>query len=571
MSLKLSQLDWQDQIFISSLSKETQDKLLSSCNSINELKEQMEVIKKRINHVTEYEPLLGVSGTNTKYQTRNVFTEYFLENDVKVFIDFIQDIIIARPPNEVIKRELEQRIKKIESQERQPLQCMVYATKHEEKSFFSDANRIRIWARCIADLVNSNGRYVISMNHMLVNWSRWKPQIALLIQACTYIKESEVLDEVIRNQYTNYDNDEVVLAAFKRFLNSDSLENYKASFTILRNKNIAKYRQYYNSLKRVFDDASQRKKDLIMKAFELKKKELSAETCRRINQLFEQQQNDNDLILKINQSSGQDKEHILKEFAKRIDDESNRNEYVELIRETKYIRKYKKDIQSILMDKLKNNSGFDFKMLGHAIVDLDKNRALDFFYNMLDQTNNEEIRLKYLYLLAMNDDSKIDDFVKTLLSIDLGKKTPRLIKQMINAKSGKVDLIRESLYHNCVNIKQQYGFTSYRFKNALYNLCDYMTYRSNATSIYKVNFDQLFFDFLDYDKQKNCLLMGCSSEDAELVVDILGTIMNREVYHARYIEFIWCIYDYFKTRDKKLAKRIDNMVRKNTGEGMPTT
>lgn len=569
MSIKLNELDWQDQIHFSFLPKETQDKLLSSCNSIKELKEQIEVIKKR-NNRAEYEPLLGVSGTKTKYQTRNVFTEYFLENDVKGFIDFIHDIIVAKPPYEVVRRELEQRIKSIEAQERQPLECMVYATKHEEKTFFSDENRVKIWAGCIADLVNSNGRYIKSMNHMLVNWERWKPQMTLLIQSCTYIKESEVLDEVIRNQYTNYDDDIVSIAAYKRFLNSHSIENYKASFEVLKNKDIAKYHQYFALLRKTIKDASQHKKDLMKKAFELKQQDLSEETRRRVNQLFHQHEEENDLILRINQSKGDEREHLLMEFSKRVQDESDREEYVQLINESRNVHKYKKDIQSILIDKLKNNSGYDFKMLGRAIASLDQNRALDFFHNMVDQSSSDEIRLKFLYLLAMNDDQSIDAFIKALLSIDSDKNTSKFMRQIIYANSRKDDLIRESIYKNCKNIKEQYGITSYHFKNALYNLCDYMTNRRNAIAIYKVDFDQLFFEFLGYDKKTNSIKKDCSSKNAKLVIRILGTIMDKEVYHARYIEFIWCIYDYFKTRDNKFAKRIDNMVRKNTGEGMPS-
>ena len=80
-------------------------------------------------------------------------------------------------------------------------------TKYLENKSFNNEKRIDSWSRLIAEYVNHHMGAVESVNHMLVNWGMWNNQIRLLILSCQYIKDSESLDQVIRDIYSRSDDE----------------------------------------------------------------------------------------------------------------------------------------------------------------------------------------------------------------------------------------------------------------------------------------------------------------------------------------------------------------------------
>ena len=201
MTIRINQLTFGDQIKFGMLSKEDQARVLN-CRSINEAKALLNNMRESVRlDIGSYEPKLQVSGSAVKYKTKNLFTEIFDEQDVKDFIALVE--MSEELEDEVAAGELKRKISDMQKQGRQPLQCLVYATKQNEKSFYNNEKKVSLWAQVIAETVNANPEYAVSINHMLVNWGMWKCQIRMLITACGYMRRIEKLDEVIRDLYTD--------------------------------------------------------------------------------------------------------------------------------------------------------------------------------------------------------------------------------------------------------------------------------------------------------------------------------------------------------------------------------
>ena len=91
----------------------------------------------------EYEPKLQVSGSSVKYRTKNLFTEIFDEQDVKDFMEIAE--MPATTGDGLLSGELRKKADAMEKEGKQPLQCMVYATKNNEKNFYGNRGRVGIW------------------------------------------------------------------------------------------------------------------------------------------------------------------------------------------------------------------------------------------------------------------------------------------------------------------------------------------------------------------------------------------------------------------------------------------
>ena len=154
MAIRTGQLSFADQLKFGMLSKADQAKVLN-CKSIQEASSMLADMKESVRFsLTSYEPKLQVSGSSVKYKTKNLFTEIFEEEDVKDFIALAE--MSAMTEDEVVIGELKRKIGSMQKDGKQPLQCLVYATKQNEKVFYNNEKKVAVWAQVIADTVNSN-------------------------------------------------------------------------------------------------------------------------------------------------------------------------------------------------------------------------------------------------------------------------------------------------------------------------------------------------------------------------------------------------------------------------------
>ena len=231
--IKTTTLSIGEQIKYNMLSKSDQAKILN-CNDLGEARKMLEKMKESVHLSSEkYQPKLHVSGSSVQYKTKNLFTEFFEEKDVVDFVSIGE--MASMVEAEVLRSELNRKISKMEREGKQPLQCMIYATKKNEKVFYNNDKIVDLWARVVANTVNSNMKYINSMNHMIVNWGMWKNQIILLIKACVIINYDEKLDEVIRDLYTDYDDDKVRYTVIKRLFHGTNSNNLRSGFIMLKN------------------------------------------------------------------------------------------------------------------------------------------------------------------------------------------------------------------------------------------------------------------------------------------------------------------------------------------------
>ena len=179
MAIRLSQLPFGDQLKFGLLSKADQAEILN-CKTPAEASAMLGNEKEAVHlNMGIYEPKLQVSGSSVKYRTKHLFTEIFDEEDVQEFMVLAE--MSASMEDEVILGELKRKITAMSRDGKQSLQCLVYATKNNEKVFYNNEKKVAVWAQAIADAVNGNQEYILSMNHMLVNWNMWKYQIVLLM------------------------------------------------------------------------------------------------------------------------------------------------------------------------------------------------------------------------------------------------------------------------------------------------------------------------------------------------------------------------------------------------------
>ena len=130
--------------------------------------------------------------------------------------------------------------------------------------------------------------------------------------------------------------------------------------------------------------------------------------------------------------------------------------------------------------------------------------------------------------------------------------------------------MRLHLYPECARIAEEKGMESLEFKTALKNLGEYLQNRSTMV-VYDIRFDQLFFDFLGYDKVNLRFDESkCTARNAILVLDILENVMDKSNYEGRYMKFMWNLFSRFRNTNAELAKRIESNVKKLTGQGIPS-
>ena len=139
MSIRINQFSFDKQIKISLLSKDEQDRVLNSDNIETALK-LLEDLENNI-QLEEglYEPTLQMSGSLRKYKTKNLFTEIFDKQDVIDFMTIAE--MSGNMEDEIISGELWRKINSMHKQGKNPLQCMVYSTKYNEKVFYNNEKK----------------------------------------------------------------------------------------------------------------------------------------------------------------------------------------------------------------------------------------------------------------------------------------------------------------------------------------------------------------------------------------------------------------------------------------------
>lgn len=568
MAIKRNELSFGEQFQLSLLSETDQNDVLN-CNTLKEasllLEERKDNIKLR---PQSYKPKIQVSGSSVKYKTKNLFTETFDEQDVKDFISLVEMSINTE--DEIIEGELKRKIQNMIKNGKEPLQCMVYATKNDEKLFQNNEKKMLTWAKVIANTVNSNIHYSSSINHMLVNWSLWKCQISLLINACGFIKQNENLDMVIRDLYTNYDDDKIKYIVIKRMFQSHNKDNYASAFEILKNSDFTRSdRKYFNVLKRKVENSTAQEIEKLYASFK-KTQGFNIPKRKKIERLFFENNKENEIIQKINESKIQEKNAILKEIKEKI--YSSKNGYKEITTQAKSIRQFKEEIQEIFMNRIKNNNIVleEIKSYGLAIGDLDTNsKAIPFFQEQMSICTDSSKKLIFSYILASISDNHMDMFVDCILSYDGNNISPNL-NSVRNMRQGKNVILRQYLYSNCLKIKDEYGLNSINFKRALRNMGIFLQ-SGHIESVYDVKFDQLIFDFIGYNKIERTLEQDkCSDENAHLILGILTNVMNKNNYQGRYMKFIWDLFNFFKNSNTEITNKIDLKVKGLTGQGIPT-
>lgn len=570
MSIRINQFSFDKQIKISLLSKDEQDRVLNSDNIETALK-LLEDLENNI-QLEEglYEPTLQMSGSLRKYKTKNLFTEIFDKQDVIDFMTIAE--MSGNMEDEIISGELWRKINSMHKQGKNPLQCMVYSTKYNEKVFYNNEKKMTTWAQVIAQVVNSNLEYTISINHMLVNWSMWKYQITMLITACKYIKKDNKLDEVIRDIYSNSNDDKIRFTVLKRLLYGINEENYKKAFLILRNTdfiNVDSNRKYFNLLKRTLETASEAEKEKLYKTFK-STPGFSAPKSNRINSLFINRNNES-IADKINDAIPAQKDEILNLVRKKI--WGAYSEWRELAYNARNIRQYRKEIQEMFIQKLegKNLSSDEIKAYSIAIGELDTDgNSLSFLEEKLNYYNDDEKEIMFAYALASISDKYVDLFINYILKYD-GFNAQTIIPSVRKLNGpNKNPLIRQYLYSNCLKIKESNGISSRLFKVSLRNLSIFLK-GSLTTNVYDIKFDQLLFEFIGYNKIDSTIdSHKCSTENIKLVLDILEIVMDKTNYEGRYMQFTWDLFAHIKNKNNDLANRIDKSVKFLTGQGIPS-
>lgn len=566
----LSQLDFAGQLKFKYLNESDRIKILNS-NSIDEASAMLMNMKMGVRlKVGSYVPKIQVSGSSVEYKTKNLFTEIFEEEDVKHFMTLAE--MSAMMDDEIITGELKRKISAMDKDGKQPLQCLVYATKHNEKVFYNNAKKVEVWAKIIADFVNSNPDYVISINHMLVNWSMWKYQIIMLINACGYMKQNDKLDGVIRDLYLDYDDDKVRYTVFKRLLRGLNEANYRCAFYMLKKADFILSdidRKYFGALRRKVEVSSLEELETLYSAFR-GVQGFSGSKRKKIESLFGKNE-ETGIVKKINESAADQKEQILKEVHAII--YGSPSEYREIAMQAKKIRQYRSEIQAMFMHKLEDTSvGYeDVRFYGLAIGNLDQdNKAIEFLEEQMSHCNDIGKELMFTYVLAVLSDMHTSSFIDKYLHFSEKGDQSLLLYVRPQLLISKNQIVRQCLYTNCLKIKEEKGDDSREFKLALRNLGIFFQGLSTI-AVYDVKFDQMLFDFIGYNKidgtfEKN----KCSGRNVSLLLGILVNIMDKNNYEGRYMKFMGDLFSYLKNSEPDLAKRVDNAVKDLTGLGIPS-
>lgn len=570
MGIKKSQLPFTELFKFEMLSKADQAEVLNSKtvkDAVNLLQKKKENVRL---DVGEYQPVVQTSGSSVRYKTKNLFTEAFDEKDVKDFMNLTE--MSDMMEDEVIVGEIKRKANAMMKEGKQPLQCLVYATKKDEKNFYNNDKRITTWAQAIADIVNANNGYIDSMNHMLVNWSMWKYQITMLIKACNYIKQSEKLDGVIRDLYIGYEDDKVRFNVLKRLLHSESQSNYQSVFMMLKNIDfigMESERKYFNTLKKTVEGATTEQQEKLYAAFR-GTQGFSGNKRRRIEELFVEKE-ETGIAKRINEASPEQKESVLKEVHSKI--YGTQKEYREIAMLAKNITMYREEIQEMFMKKLSTTSvGLeDIKIYGLAIGNLDDNgKAIPFLEEQMSLSLDSAQIAMFSYVLATFSDDYVKKFIRSILEYSGGNSYALMCSVRKFSMPRKNPVVRQHLYPECARIAEENGMDSPELKTALKNLGEYLQDRSTMV-IYDVKFDQLFFDFLGYDKVHFSFDEGkCTIRNATLVLDILENVMDKSNYEGRYMKFMWHLFSRFRNTNAELAKRIESNVKKLTGQGIPS-
>lgn len=570
MAIRISQLPFKDQLKFGLLSKVDQVDILN-CKTPAEASAMLENKKETVHlNMGTYEPKLQVSGSSVKYRTKNLFTEIFDEKDVQDFMMLVE--MSSSLEDEVILGELKRKMTVMSKKGKQPIQCLVYATKNNEKSFYNNEKKVAILAQAIADAVNGNQEYILSMNHMLVNWNMWKYQIILLISACTHIRQNEKLDEVIRDLYVDYDDDKVRFTVMKRLLYGSNTENYQSAFSMLKKSDFIGSdtdRKYFNAVKKKVENAPEEERRKLYEAFR-GIQGFNGVKRKRLERLFIEKE-DNGIAKKINESTPEQKDFILKEVHSKI--YGSQKDYREISLQSKDIKLYRLEIQDMFMKKLGNTSVSleDIKIYGLAIGNLDSNgSAIPFLKKQMLICLNESKKLMYAYVLAIISDVHINMFIDMVLKYD-GDSVHSILNSVRNLnRTGKNQIVRKYLYENCIKIKDKYGMVSNELKICLRNIGEFIQV-GHTVAIYDVKFDQLLFDFLGYDKITETFeKTKCTARNTSLVLQILESVMDKNNYERRYMKFMWNLFVEFKNTNMDLSNRIDNVVSRLTGQGIPS-
>ena len=574
MAIRRDQLSLQDQYkyeMISEADKATVDNYMRNCKSIEEVSSLLGEMKACVHaSLTSYEPKLQVSGSSVKYKTKNLFTEIFEEEDVKDFIALAE--MSSTMEDEVVGGELKRKISSMQKEGKQPLQCLVYATKQNEKVFYNNEKKVAVWAQVIADTVDDSTDYDVSINHMLVNWGMWKYQITMLITACGFMKQqNERLDEVIRDLYTDYDDDKVRYTVMKRLLRGLNEANYQCAFTMLKKANFIASdidRKYFGALRRTVENATVEEREALYAVFR-GTQGFSGAKRLRVESLFDKKE-ETGIAKKINESSVDQKETILKMVHGKV--YGTQRDYREIAKQAKDIRQYRTEIQEMFMNKLeKTIVGYeDIKVYGLAIGDLDQEgRAIPFLEEQMSLYDDIDKQLMFAYVLAVLSDQHIDGYIDKVLKYDGNRAQSVLFSVKKLMRSGKNPVVRQYLYTNCLKIKEEKGIDSRELETALRNIGIYLQ-GGSTVAIYDVKFDQMLFEFIGYNKAEGSFDKSkCTARNATIVLGILENVMDKNNYEGRYMKFMWDLFAYFRNANPDLANRIDDAVKDLTGQGIP--
>lgn len=568
MALQINQLPFGDQIKIRLLSDVDQAEVLN-CKTVEEAQAKLNTKKESVHlKLGRYEPKLQVSGSLVKYKTKKLFSEIFDEQDVKDFMTLAE--MSAMMEDEIISGELKRKMNTMSKDGKDPLQCMVYATKNNEKVFYNNEKKVLVWAQAIAEMVNNNPEYALSINHMLVNWGMWKYQITLLITACGNIKQNEKLDEVIRDLYTDYDDDKVRYTVMKRLLYGLNEANYQSAFVMLKNADFISAdtdRKYFNVVKRKVKNATQEERDKLYAAFR-GTQGFSGAKRKRVESLFSEKEPK--IAKMINESLPAEKDRILKDVHSRI--YGTRKDYREVASQAKFIKLYRNEIQNMFIEKLDRTSVSleDVKTYGLAIGDLDSNgRAIPFLEEQMSMCMDDAKQIMFSHVLAILSDAYIDKFIDNILKYD-GSSVHSLLNSVRNlSRSGKNQVVRKYLYDNCIKIRDNYGGDSSQYKTALRNIGEFLQ-GGHSAAVYDVKFDQVLFEFIGYSKVNGFTdTKKCTARKAALVLGILENVMDKNNYEGRYQKFMWNLSACFKSKNRNITNRIDNTAVHLTGQGIP--
>lgn len=568
MAIRKNQLPMSAQVNFELLGKVDQAEILN-CRTIEDAVALINQKDKKIClRSGEYEPKLQVSGSSVKYRTKNLFTETFDEQDVKDFMAIAE--VPATTGDGILSDELRKKADTMEKEGKSPLQCMVYATKNNERDFYGNRKRVGIWTQMIAEIVGRNSeRYIPSINHMLVNWGMWKFQTLLLLQVCGRVEQNEGLDKVLRDLYTDHEDDEVRYEVMKRLLRGRNAENYRSAFAMLRKGDfIGTYsdQKYFGALRKKVENATPEEREELYAAFRGTQGFTGAKK-KKIEELFIEEESE--IVRKINESSQMQKDAVLKEVYNKIN--GSQKNYRELTEEVRKIKKYRPEIQSMFMQRLdKGGIGLEgIKTCGLAIGNLDsEGKALPFLKDQMSMCMNESEKVMLAYVLAVFSDEYIDNFVENVLTYDGGNRSLLDSVRKLNGP-GKSQIVGQCLYANCVKIKDKYGFGSDQFRIALRNMGEFLQ-ASNTSAAYDARFDQLLFGYLGYDQEEGAFdNKKCTAGNMTRVLGILNDVMDRKNYERRYMKFMGDLYAFCKERNVNLAEKINDAVEGLTGEGFP--